>query len=100
MLRDTSEPAAQHAGSRATNSFGSGVGSTWPSNDLIKLGHILDAFESEVDRAGEKTAVGSGPATIAVSALEDDDFGDFASASTPSNFPAPQLLLDLSGYDP
>ena len=52
-----------------------------------------------MDRAGEKNAVGSGPATITVSALEDDDFGDFESASTPSNAPTPQLLLDLSDYD-
>ena len=57
-------------------------------------------LESKVDRAGEKSAVSSGPATIAVSALENDDFGDFESASTPSNAPPPQLLLDLSGYDP
>ena len=68
--------------------------------ERLKLGHILDVLESKVDRAGEKSAVSSGPATIAVSALEDDDFGDFESASTPSNTPAPQLLLDLSCYDP
>ena len=53
-----------------------------------------------MDRAGERSVISSGPATIVVSALEDDDFGDFESASTPSNAPAPQLLLDLSGYDP
>ena len=52
---------------------------------------IPAALESKVDRAGEKSAVSSGPATIAVSALEDDDFGDFESASTPSNAPAPSV---------
>ena len=80
---------------RATNSF-------WERRWLdltverLKLGHILDALESKVDRAGEQNSISSGPATIAVSALEDDDF---ESASTASNAPATQLLLDLGSGD-
>ena len=63
--------------------------------ERLQLGHILDVLESKtrVYRTAEKSVV-SGPATIAVSALEDDDFGDFKSATTTSN--VPQLLLDLS----
>lgn len=63
--------------------------------ERLQLGHILDVLESKtrIDRTAEKSVV-SGPATIAVSALEDDDFGDFKSATTTSN--VPQLLLDLS----
>ena len=67
--------------------------------ERLKLGHILNTLESKVDRAGEQSSISSGPATIAVSALEDDDFGDFESASTASNAPATQLPLDLGFGD-
>ena len=49
-----------------------------------------------MDRASEQNLISSGPATIAVSVLEDDDF---ESVTTASNAPATQLPLDLGSGD-
>jgi len=64
--------------------------------ERLKLGHILDVLESNLMGRTAEKSVASGPATIAVSALEDDDFGDFKSASAATASNVPQLLLDLS----
>ncbi|KAL4071843.1 exocyst complex component Sec10-domain-containing protein [Scleroderma citrinum] len=69
--------------------------------ERLKLGHVLDKLESKArtERSPtENSGPANGPATIAVSSLDDDDFGDFKSASTTRN--APQLLLDLSDVVP
>lgn len=67
--------------------------------DRLKLGDVLDALESwktsnERGTRGNNSA-STGPATIPVASLDDDDdFGDFESASASQ---IPQLLLDLTG---
>ncbi|KAI6165182.1 exocyst complex component Sec10-like protein [Pisolithus thermaeus] len=67
--------------------------------DRLRLGDVLDALESE-KTSNERGTRGNnsaptGPATIPVASLDDDDdFGDFESASANQ---APQLLLDLTG---
>lgn len=55
--------------------------------ERLNFGDVLDMLE----RVKGESKRSSGPATIAVSSLDDDEFGDFASASSP----APHLLLDL-----
>ncbi|KAI5995727.1 exocyst complex component Sec10-domain-containing protein [Pisolithus marmoratus] len=67
--------------------------------DRLKLGDVLDTLESsktsnERGHGGNNSAP-TGPATIAVASLDDDDddFGAFESASVNQ---APQLLLDLT----
>ena len=57
----------------------------------LGLTTILDELEAKAKaEKDKKNASTHGPATLAVSSLDDDDFGDFASAP-------PRTLLDLSG---
>lgn len=60
----------------------------------LGLGAILDELESKAKAENERQNRNVlGPATLAVSSLDDDDFGDFASAP-------PSTLMDLSGSAP
>lgn len=60
----------------------------------LGLGTILDELESRAKAEKDKEIDSAhGPATLAVSSLDDDDFGDFASAP-------PRTLLDLSSSAP
>lgn len=60
----------------------------------LGLSTILDELEASAKAERDKqNASTHGPATLAVSSLDDDDFGDFASAPPPT-------LLDLSGPTP
>ncbi|KAH0831046.1 exocyst complex component Sec10-domain-containing protein [Lanmaoa asiatica] len=60
----------------------------------LGLDSILDELEARAKADKDKqSSSAQGPATLAVSSLDDDDFGDFASAP-------PRALLDLSGSAP
>lgn len=60
----------------------------------LGLSTILDELEARAKAEKDKqNASTHGPATLAVSSLDEDDFGDFASAS-------PRTLLDLSSSAP
>ncbi|KIK80994.1 hypothetical protein PAXRUDRAFT_833174 [Paxillus rubicundulus Ve08.2h10] len=64
--------------------------------EKLGLALILDAIEARevAKKENQKTNL-QGPATLAVSSLDDEDFGDFTSAST-----APRALVDLTGSGP
>lgn len=59
----------------------------------LGLTTILDDLEARAKAEKDKRDATRGPATLAVSSLDDDDFGDFASAP-------PRTLLDLSATTP
>lgn len=60
----------------------------------LRLGTILDELEARAKTEKDKyNGNAHGPATLTVSSLDDDDFGDFASAP-------PRALLDLSSSAP